>query len=103
MKSTLFGTVGVIFVAAIVASAQNQGAGAGPGHALNGKRLFETATFGGNGRTCETCHSHKTGTMSPQDAANGSSRIRTIRSSCTTAVTTAPAMASAACSRMRPS
>ncbi len=69
MKSTLFGTVGVIFVAAIVASAQNQGAGAGPGHALNGKRLFETATFGGNGRTCETCHSHNTGTVSPQDAA----------------------------------
>ncbi|MEO7134222.1 MAG: hypothetical protein ABI024_08375 [Vicinamibacterales bacterium] len=56
-------------MAAIVASAQNQGAGAPPGHALNGKRLFETATFGGNGRTCETCHSHNTGTVSPQDAA----------------------------------
>ena len=69
MKSTLFGTVGVIFVAAIVASAQNQGAGAPPGHALNGKRLFETETFGGNGRTCKTCHSHNTGTVSPRDAA----------------------------------
>ena len=32
-----------------------------------GKRLFEEETFGGNGRTCETCHSKKTGTLSPQD------------------------------------
>lgn len=68
MKSMLFSTVGVIFVTAIV-SGQSRGAGAGPGQALNGKRLFEEATFGGNGRTCETCHSHDTGTISPQDAA----------------------------------
>lgn len=68
MKPLLFGTVGMIFVAAIVASAQSQGAGAGPGQALNGKRLFETATFGGNGRTCATCHGHATGTVSPADA-----------------------------------
>jgi len=30
--------------------------------------LFERETFGGNGRTCLTCHSHQTGTVSPQDA-----------------------------------
>lgn len=29
-----------------------------------GKRLFTTETFGGNGRTCATCHSLETGTVS---------------------------------------
>ena len=33
-----------------------------------GKRLFERETFGGNGRTCLTCHSRGTGTVSPEDA-----------------------------------
>src|SRR5262245_779937 len=33
-----------------------------------GQRLFEEETFGGNGRTCLTCHSRKTGTVSPRDA-----------------------------------
>ena len=32
------------------------------------RRLFTTETFGGNGRTCLTCHSFKTGTVSPEDA-----------------------------------
>jgi cytochrome c peroxidase len=32
------------------------------------RRLFTTETFGGNGRTCRTCHSSDTGTVSPQDA-----------------------------------
>ncbi|MFO0758466.1 MAG: cytochrome c peroxidase [Byssovorax sp.] len=31
------------------------------------KRLFEEETFGGNGRTCATCHSAETGTLSPAD------------------------------------
>jgi len=31
-------------------------------------RLFTTETFGGNGRTCRTCHSSNTGTVSPEDA-----------------------------------
>ncbi len=35
---------------------------------LKGRRLFERETFGGNGRTCLTCHSRETGTVSPQDA-----------------------------------
>jgi cytochrome c peroxidase len=30
--------------------------------------LFERETFGGNGRTCRTCHGHKTGTISPAEA-----------------------------------
>jgi cytochrome c peroxidase len=35
---------------------------------LEGRRLFERDTFGGNGRTCRTCHSEDTGTVSPRDA-----------------------------------
>lgn len=38
------------------------------GDVLEGKRLFEQETFRGNGRTCLTCHSRETGTVSPQDA-----------------------------------
>jgi cytochrome c peroxidase len=37
-------------------------------HAESGRRLFEQETFGGNGRTCVTCHSRRTGTVSPEDA-----------------------------------
>jgi cytochrome c peroxidase len=33
-----------------------------------GQRLFDQETFGGNGRTCLTCHSQETGTVSPKDA-----------------------------------
>jgi len=35
---------------------------------LEGARLFDEETFGGNGRTCLTCHSRQTGTVSPSDA-----------------------------------
>jgi hypothetical protein len=35
---------------------------------LEGRRLFDEETFGGNGRTCLTCHSVETGTVSPEDA-----------------------------------
>jgi cytochrome c peroxidase len=34
----------------------------------NGKQLFEHETFGGNGRTCLTCHGRNTGTVSPEEA-----------------------------------
>lgn len=34
----------------------------------DGRFLFEEETFGGNGRTCLTCHSRDTGTVSPLDA-----------------------------------
>ena len=33
-----------------------------------GRRLFDEETFQGNGRTCVTCHSVKTGTFSPKEA-----------------------------------
>lgn len=38
------------------------------GNREDGKQLFERETFGGNGRTCLTCHSRETGTVSPEDA-----------------------------------
>ncbi len=31
------------------------------------RRLFEDETFGGNGRTCATCHGKDTGTITPDD------------------------------------
>src|ERR1044072_9634094 len=33
----------------------------------NGKPLFDHETFGGNGRTCLTCHGRDTGTISPEE------------------------------------
>lgn len=36
--------------------------------AKDGQQLFDHETFGGNGRTCLTCHSRETGTVSPQEA-----------------------------------
>jgi cytochrome c peroxidase len=67
MKSLLLGCAAVLCLA-IAVSAQNQSSGSAPGLILDGKRLFETETFGGNGRTCRTCHSQETGTVSPEDA-----------------------------------
>ena len=66
MKHVLFTSLGLVCLATIIGSAQ--GSGAPPGHVQNGKQLFEQATFGGNGRTCQTCHSQSTGTVSPEDA-----------------------------------
>jgi cytochrome c peroxidase len=34
---------------------------------LDGKKLFDKETFGGNGRTCQTCHSKRTGTLTLED------------------------------------
>jgi len=39
-----------------------------PHHFSKARHLFEKETFGGNGRTCLTCHSRSTGTVSPADA-----------------------------------
>lgn len=41
---------------------------------LKGRRLFERETFDGNGRTCLTCHSRESGTVSPEDAQRRHSR-----------------------------
>lgn len=64
-NAVLLGAVLVCTTAIAVAAS---GAGAGPGQVLEGKRLFELETFGGNGRTCQTCHSAATGTVSAKDA-----------------------------------
>ena len=63
------------FVGIVVTSLSGQGVVtslSGQGHGDDtreeGRRLFERETFGGNGRTCLTCHSRKTGTVSPEDA-----------------------------------
>src|SRR5215831_1329029 len=45
-----------------------QGAAAQAQPNQNGKFLFDQETFGGNGRTCGTCHTVKTGTFSIQEA-----------------------------------
>ena len=37
------------------------------GKPTEGERLFRKETFGGNGWTCETCHSRGSGTLSPAD------------------------------------
>ena len=34
---------------------------------LDGKKLFDKETFGGNARTCQTCHSKRTGTLTLED------------------------------------
>jgi cytochrome c peroxidase len=66
MKRVLFTSIALVWVAVMFASAQ--GKDALPEQAMAGKHLFETETFGGNGRTCSTCHSAATGTVSPEDA-----------------------------------
>jgi cytochrome c peroxidase len=48
--------------------AQNESTGFAFEHLLEGKRLFEQETFGGNGRTCVICHNRETGTVSPEEA-----------------------------------
>ena len=60
---------------------------------LEGRRLFERETFGGNGRTCLTCHSRETGTVSPEEAGRTLPRTPTIRCSFTTAAMTRMGMA----------
>ena len=65
MKRALFTALGAVFLAGIVSSASPSGSSTA---APDGKRLFESETFGGNGRTCQTCHSAGTGTVSPEDA-----------------------------------
>jgi cytochrome c peroxidase len=42
--------------------------GSSIGNRHDSRHLFERETFGGNGRTCSTCHTSSTGTVAPQDA-----------------------------------
>src|SRR5688500_12127643 len=54
----------------IVDQAVNESGSASTSKHNEGRRLFRKETFGGNGRTCETCHSRETGTISPADVQN---------------------------------
>src|SRR5688500_2209911 len=58
----------------IVDQAVNESGSASTSKHNEGRRLFEKETFGGNGRTCETCHSRETGTVSAEDAQRRMSR-----------------------------
>ena len=59
----------LLFSVGILSSVTNARAqGNSVGLSQDGKRLFTRETFGGNGRTCLTCHSFETGTISPEDA-----------------------------------
>lgn len=83
MRRAVFGCAVLLCLAAIGASAHRpdnhgrsddhgrpDGHGRPGGHdqVSRGKQLFERETFGGNGRTCRTCHSDETGTLSPKEA-----------------------------------
>ena len=60
------GACTALLAAAMFTSLSAQGGSVG--YRDDGKRLFEKETFGGNGRTCDTCHTRETGTVSPADA-----------------------------------
>jgi hypothetical protein len=66
MKRAVFASVALVCLGVMLTSAQEKGSSTGQG--LNGQRLFGDAAFGGNGRTCSTCHDKATGTLSPRRA-----------------------------------
>jgi hypothetical protein len=59
---------GMICVAMLMSWLCGQAQSEDEGRTRTGKQLFRRETFGGNGRTCMTCHSSETGTISPEDA-----------------------------------
>jgi cytochrome c peroxidase len=67
MKRALFTTTALVCFAVIAASAHD--GDNDRDRRPDGERLFAHATFGGNGRTCRTCHSEESGTLSPADVA----------------------------------
>jgi cytochrome c peroxidase len=67
MRLNLVGGVLIVALFGIVVTPLS-GQGDSVGHRRDGQHLFERQTFDGNGRTCLTCHSRETGTVSPADA-----------------------------------
>jgi hypothetical protein len=51
----------------VIGDTTTDGTGVASTSEHEGARLFRKETFGGNGRTCESCHSRSTGTLSPAD------------------------------------
>jgi cytochrome c peroxidase len=70
----LLSSAALVCLAVMMASAQDLGAK--PDRAARGRHLFVKETFGGNGRTCQTCHTEQTGTVSPEDARKRFKRDR---------------------------
>src|SRR5688572_28928453 len=64
-NQSAFARLTLLLAAALAASLMHAN---GPANGKDGKHLFEQETFGGNGRTCRSCHRLATGTVSPQDA-----------------------------------
>ena len=58
--------LGILLMPALSTSVAGQNVSVGS--RMDGMHLFDRETFGGNGRTCLTCHSRETGTVSPDDA-----------------------------------
>jgi hypothetical protein len=57
-----------ILAGCVPAVAQTPNGGNSTDQRQDGKDLFERETFAGNGRTCLTCHTTETVTISPSDA-----------------------------------
>src|SRR5215469_10668040 len=57
--------IAILIFAAAISTIE---AAPGPDSNERNRQLFTTDTCGGNGRTCDTCHAFKTGTVSPDDA-----------------------------------
>lgn len=60
--------LGMACLAIVSSSLSGQAQSEEEGRARSGKRLFMRETFGGNGRSCTTCHNPETGTLSPEEA-----------------------------------
>src|SRR6266480_7640411 len=75
MRKIFFSALGVVLLTIIASSAPDRGSDAT--QSPTGERLFNGETFGGNGRTCRTCHGEKTGTVSPKDAGKRFKKDRT--------------------------
>ena len=65
VRYMLGASAGILVVAMFASISANGDPGT---YSHDGKRLFERETFDGNGRTCSTCHTSATGTVSPSDA-----------------------------------
>lgn len=68
MKTTRWTTSAVVAAYVVALATSLSGQSNSVSNRRDGQHLFERETFGGNGRTCLTCHSRETGTVSPQEA-----------------------------------
>ena len=68
-RATGWALATIALVVPILHGQDNHGQDNGNTQTERNRKLFTTETFGGNGRTCDTCHRlNKSGTVSPADA-----------------------------------